>query len=292
MNIHKTAIMAAQIIGETLPISSSTHVWLVDTIFKRSVPWTDQLGTESFMDLLFIPTLFVIGFFFKNRLINSFNFFLSTWRTKGTLSHRKKWILLHLRIISYVITAITAFTLTFFSIKYFLPTPSQYPLILPTIGLCITALSQLSTALINREKKDSYVTFFNAILIGFCQGFAAIPGISRLSITLISARWLGIASHRAFEFSTALQLITFLGNPVRNLLSHKTKYATLYFDHLKHISLLEIGIIAACGILSYYGLLLTWRLNQERSLWKITPYFAIPLALIYLIKIHTFSYFA
>ncbi len=217
---------------------------------------------------------------------------MKIWQSQANSSHAKKWFLIMRQIIGYSITASAAFTVTFFGLKFFLPPSIQYPLILPAIGLSITALSQFSTFLITTNTNERKLTFFKAIIIGLLQGLAAIPGISRLSITLISARWLGISPHRAFEFSTLLQLATFLGSPARNILNNPTKFLTLYADHLKHISYPEIAIIAGCSIISFYGLRLTWELNQTRSLWKVTPYFAVPLTIIYLIKIHTFSCFA
>ncbi|MBM3894040.1 undecaprenyl-diphosphate phosphatase [Candidatus Dependentiae bacterium] len=289
MNIHKSAIIAAQIIGETLPISSSTHVWIIDTIFRQAVPWTDKIGTESVMDLLFFPTLMVLLLFFRHSIVFRFKILMRFFKQKECSVHSKKWFSLLFRVFAFVFFSLVSFTLTFFSLKKILSLSTLSHPTLAAIGLSCTALLQISTYFI--KKNDEKLSFIRAIGIGFFQGFAAIPGISRLSVTLVSARWLSIPTHRAFEFSTLLQLATFLGNPLKNLCDKKIHFFNLYKDHIAKLSFEDFLIITMCAFISFYGLRLSWHLNENRSLWKIAPYFTIPLTLLYLIRNQSFLYF-
>jgi len=284
MNFHKTAIIAVQVIAETLPISSSTHVFITDTIFRQVYPFTDKLGTEAFMDLLFLPTLIVLGVFFRHKIYQVVSIFFSHIRTNNANSHFRKWLSLLKNSITFVIAGLAGFAPTYLLLKKIIPQFPETPWLLPMIGLSISALLQLSTFAIPPNAQESSVSLSKAIIIGALQGLGALPGISRLNVTLVSAQWLKIAPRRAFEFSTLLQIATFLANPLKNLIIHQRKFSNLYGDLITHYSLTEIGITIVCAIISYAGLTLTWQLNEEKKLWKITPYFVIPLTLLWLIK--------
>jgi undecaprenyl-diphosphatase len=284
MNFHKNAIIAAQIITETLPISSSTHVFIVDTIFRQLYPFTEKLGTEAFMDLLFLPTLFVLGIFFRHRIYQNISILFNQLRNNSTRNHFKKWLSIIKNSTYLVIAGIAGFAPTYLILKKIIPKYPEAPWFLPMIGLSISAILQLSTYLIPDKGAASSVSLIKAVSIGVLQGFGALPGISRLNITLVGAQWLKISPHRAFEFSTLLQIGIFLANPLKNLIIQQRKFSNLYGDLITHYSLSEIGITIICGMISYVGLALTWKLNQEKELWKISPYFIIPLTFLWIIK--------
>jgi undecaprenyl-diphosphatase len=49
-------------------------------------------------------------------------------------------------------------------------------------------------------------TLLGALMLGFAQGLAVAPGVSRSGITIVAALWLGIRSERAFEFSMLMSV--------------------------------------------------------------------------------------
>jgi undecaprenyl-diphosphatase len=49
-------------------------------------------------------------------------------------------------------------------------------------------------------------TLVGALAIGFAQGLAVAPGVSRSGITIVMALWLGVRAERAFEFSMLLSV--------------------------------------------------------------------------------------
>lgn len=49
-------------------------------------------------------------------------------------------------------------------------------------------------------------TLVGALVIGFAQGLAVAPGVSRSGITIVTALWLGVRSERAFEFSMLMSV--------------------------------------------------------------------------------------
>ena len=286
MDFHKNIVIATQLFAETLPISSSTHVWLVDffwtRIFKTAIPY----ASEPIMDILFLPTLLVLIFYFKSHtqhLVRSLYKFITRPRP-----HHLRWLSILIRISGYLIASTLTFTAVFYSLRFLIGPGMKYVAgpdawIAQAVGLGITCCLQLSTYFVSAQHQhETALTPTKAIAIGFLQGFAALPGISRLSITLVTARLLHVPPHRAFEFSTLLQITLFLGNIVKNILfpTYAVESATgiaAYQQILSSFSWDNIIVITIFTIASYYGLRFTKKLNCAKTLWKISPYFMLPI---------------
>lgn len=76
-------------------------------------------------------------------------------------------------------------------------------------ALLFTAFVMFSSRF-TRENKP-FMTLLHAILIGFAQAFAIIPGISRSGSTIVTALWLGIKRETAARFSFLLSVPVILG---------------------------------------------------------------------------------
>ncbi|MCB0302409.1 MAG: undecaprenyl-diphosphatase UppP [Calditrichaeota bacterium] len=76
-------------------------------------------------------------------------------------------------------------------------------------ALLLTALVMFSSRY-TRESQP-FMNLFHAILIGFAQAFAIIPGISRSGSTIVTALWLGIKRETAARFSFLLSVPVILG---------------------------------------------------------------------------------
>lgn len=72
-------------------------------------------------------------------------------------------------------------------------------------GFIVTACLLTST-LWARPGTLASPTLVGALVIGFAQGLAVAPGISRSGITIVTALWLGVRAERAFEFSMLLSV--------------------------------------------------------------------------------------
>jgi undecaprenyl-diphosphatase len=72
-------------------------------------------------------------------------------------------------------------------------------------GFIVTA-GLLTSTLWTRPGALVSPTLAGALLIGFAQGLAVAPGISRSGITIVTALWLGVRAERAFEFSMLLSV--------------------------------------------------------------------------------------
>lgn len=287
MDLHKNVIIATQLLAETLPISSSTHVWLVDFFWTRVFHTTTPCASEPIMDLLFLPTLLVLIFYFKSHLINLGR---TIYRCiQAPRPHHFRLMLILLRVAGYLVVSCLTFVVIFYSLRFFIGSGLKYVAerdawIAQAVGLGVTGGLQLFTYFVSpQHQNETPLTTLKAITIGFLQGFAALPGISRLSITLVTARLLNIPPHRAFEFSTLLQITLFLGNIIKNILFpsaalDSARGLSAYTSTFGLFSWDNFVVIILFTVASYQGLRLTKKMNSSKQLWKISPYFLIPIS--------------
>lgn len=76
-------------------------------------------------------------------------------------------------------------------------------------ALLMTALLMFSARYTEENKK--FMGLGHAIMIGFSQAFAIMPGISRSGSTIVTALWLGIRRETAAKFSFLLSVPIILG---------------------------------------------------------------------------------
>ena len=286
--LHKNLVIAAQILTEPLPISSSAHVWITDFFWKKSNPLALDVATEHLMDLLFFPTLIALIFFFRHHVIHLIKTIFTSHKQSQISSHYMRWWMIMLRLAGYVAASTFIFAAVFLVIKNLEKILNIYTKddwFVPFWGLAFTMIFQASLFFApNTQASESSLNLGKACIIGALQGLAALPGVSRLSTTLVTARWLNIPPHRAFEFSTLLQIIIFVGNFVKNTIVARQPGQLFslqpYIPLLSEASISSIAVIIGCTILSYAGLLLTNKLNAEKKLWKIAPYMLIPMSLL------------
>lgn len=166
-----------QIIIESLPISSSGHA--IFFCGKAVTPAYDYF-------LHGFSVLSIALYFFHDWIGIVYN-----WYRARFIIYR----LFFTAIIADSITAVWYFLLPYTPLK-------QIPL---WIGLLITGSALLSTYYA-RNKKAVIPWPARAAIIGFTQGIALIPGISRMGLTYTAARWMGMRPYRALALSLFVEL--------------------------------------------------------------------------------------
>ena len=244
--------LALKIILESFPISSSGHLAIyfkILSLFEN----TDSLKIvcESVDALLEGITALVVLIFLRKKI----RFFF-----KGIMK-RSSLILVPLGyfglaiFIAGVETAIFYFLFLYTGIAWF-------PLLL---GFVITAMLIFSL----RWVPSSYVplTFKKILFLGFVQGAALLPGISRMASTYVIGRWLGLLPRKAFELSLFLHMplacATCLFFGFWNLFRHhklfvkvlniETVCVMLISMILAYMSLLGVSRLAYKGRWQYFG---------------------------------------
>lgn len=116
------------------------------------------------------------------------------------------------------------------------------------------------------EERSRSITYSMALLLGFAQGLAIIPGISRSGVTISTALLLGIGREEAFKFSFLLSFPAVLG----------AVGVTFYRESINMASVglgwVEISVGVAFALLTgYFALKLLWKILARGHL----HYFAI-----------------
>jgi len=233
-------LCATQIIVESLPISSSTHLELMQQ-------WLGVRLPEFFDHFAHGPTMIIILLTFWDAWLVPMRMFLRVvlgWLRRRcafsalSYSHRRLLILFG-RITGFVVLADGVTAVFYVAFGHWIKQPQQVPSdVMLLFGLMVTAGLLFSLRWCNnrswfdttacgghspraehddlcvdpahpecgakrRVSKGTAVPLTNtkALLIGVVQGLAQMPGISRFASTFVMARWLGISPRRSLQFS-------------------------------------------------------------------------------------------
>ena len=171
-----------QIISESLPISSSGHVALLQLFLNQSLQnsWVVDF-------LLHAPTIVIL-------LV----YFFSTW---WKMVFKQGFSLLLLSSFFIIIADLITFGFWILNLSsltcvqnYFLP-----------FGFCITALCLFFSRSVSAGKAVRW-SFRDAVILGTVQGICLLPGISRFAGTYAAGIWLGYARKDAFSLSFLIQM--------------------------------------------------------------------------------------
>ena len=195
------------------------------------------------------------------QLLKSFYFLLSPSRLKEIKSYYSKDETTHLLVLIIVGTIPTAIIGVF--LKDFL-TPLFGSLGIVGCTLMITGILLAITRFISGTSKDILeISLFQAVLIGFVQGLAITPGISRSGSTIAVALFLGINRETSGRFSFLLSIPAILGATILNFGTgtiHSSDFLPLIF-----------GTISAF-VSGYISLTFLLRMIKKGRFHQFAPY--------------------
>lgn len=243
---------AIQIIIESLPISSSGHLALVQA-FAGWAPLS-----QACEYIMHGPTVALFIIYFRSTWIP---LLMHCWRFRVMLAH-----MIGLACITDILTACIYESVKLWCAAFPLP-----------LGFLITALALGSLRFV-RHRVYQPMTVRTALLIGAVQGIAGLPGISRLAITYCTGVWLGLSPRKSFIFSCMIQFPLICAGFLYGLWQGDSACVDLFMQPL---SLLVIGV-ATC--VAY--LLLWWVQDcmQRGTVWKFSYYMLLPLIISLLIR--------
>lgn len=258
-----------QIIGEMLPISSSSHIFLAKHFLKKIYRASPSSFSFSAYDhFLHGFTFITIIIFFRTRFFLMLKSLFCLTSPKASLLRLRQYTI-HLVFLLFWTTLLSlAFYLP---IKYLIKQWKNYYSLFQSIGLFV---SILFLRLSSQEKKQSFSSLSIFIILGIVQGLAAFPGISRLGITYSTGKLLGLRSSQALYRSLLIHLPICLGGFL--LGSYK-----LYKAHIL-ISLFSptLGFpLLIAALISYGALYGTYKLAFRNSLKWIGVYLLFPFVL-------------
>ncbi len=209
---------AVQGFTEFLPVSSSGHLVLVETLFAL------ESADINFEIIVHLATLgAIIVFFFKD--------------------------LLRIRLLELLQIALATLPAVIVALLFKDSIESLFssPRIVGIALLFTAALNMLSFFALRFLKKNEELNFTRSILIGLAQAFALIPGISRSGSTVAIGLFSGLERQVAFRFSFLMAIPAILGALVLQIFDLQT---TALSDFLSLTNLLAAGTAFITGLLS------------------------------------------
>lgn len=190
MNVFETIILGfVQGVTEWLPISSSGHLVLFSHWFKIDT----GLAFDVF---LHVASLLVIILFFRKEIIE-----VVRQPFVKEKSDKKNWW--WYMAISTVVTGVIGYLL-YDKIDNFRTVSS--------VGdwLLITSFLLLATKFVDSAGQS--MNWKKALVLGFVQGFAVIPGLSRSGVVIATALLLKVKKKDAFDYAFILAIPAILGS--------------------------------------------------------------------------------
>ena len=178
---------------EFLPVSSSGHLVFVEKLLgHKDVPLLYDI-------LLHVASLLAVFIFFRKKLLTLTKECLST---KYNRSHKYVLMILAATLVTTAMLVVT---------KPMLESIKAQPVYL-TVAFAFTAiLLLLAQSFFKKAIPDKEISWKDALFIGFFQGIAVLPGVSRSGSTITGALFRKIPAKDAVEFSFMLAIPAIAG---------------------------------------------------------------------------------
>lgn len=186
-------------ITEFLPISSTGHMIIVEHFMKLS---ENKSFVTAFEVIIQLGAILAVVFYYWNTL----------WPFSGTKEEKlNKWILWSKVFVAVLPAAVLGFLFDdFISEKLF----NAYVV---SAALIFYGLVLIGMEIYHKKKADfpvkniANITYLSAVLVGFFQCLAMVPGTSRSAATIIGGMVLGLSRAVAAQFSFFLAIPTMAG---------------------------------------------------------------------------------
>lgn len=251
LNYYKA--MCVQVVLESLPVSSSGHIRLLELFLHKSY-------SKELMYVLHIPTLIILIIFFYTLLLSAVR------QYKNNLGAVVK--LLFFIVIIDGLTALFYIFFEHYASYYFLS--AEWMLV---IGLTITMLLLYTLKFVSHTT-HKHLTCARSCIIGIAQGCALLPGVSRFATVYTVCNWLGMQPSYAFYMTWLIQaplIITAVAKTV------------LFKNISQELSLLlqpqSFFICLLATIVAYYALAKSYEWAIQKKLWRCAYYMIFPLFL-------------
>lgn len=266
MGLLEAVVLAVvQAITEFLPISSDGHLILVPSLLG----W-ERFGL-GFDVMLHVGTLIATVAYFRADVARLARALFRSH--SGHASDRKlAWMLLGATIPSvFVVLALEGF------ISGVESRPVDEQIAISAVGLLVTSVALGVSELIARAEKKrqtptedaSEIPWGKALAVGFAQGFAALPGVSRSGMTIATGQALGVTRGESARFSFLVSIPIVSAAAAKKVLDLMQGEGSL---PPLPVTLIAITVTAVVG----YGVI--WFLIpfvRKHSLWWFSAYTAI-----------------
>lgn len=206
--IESIVLGIIQGLTEFLPISSTAHLVIIPDLFDWNSPLLNSL---TFDVALHLGTLVaVVAYFFKDTVELISGFLRGLFNRDFSSDPKRKFsLLVFLGTIPAGIFGIL--------LEKWVETKFRTPAVLATSLVVIGGLMWYAERIAKRTKTNGAMTIRDALLIGFAQALALVPGTSRSGITISSGLLLGYNREEAARFSFLLSIPVIAGAAILKL---------------------------------------------------------------------------
>lgn len=257
VDLYYMCAVTVPIALEGLPISSSGHVLLCAAIISRFYGSLPGLPTD--LDhIVHLPIALIVALFFAPR-----------WLYLLTHINRLWYYLFKIIYLGFITVGTTG--CVYVALKY--SGVEWFPL---WLGYSITTALLFSLRYCAQQHEQDLVltksmsqwNMYSALLLGAVQGLALLPGISRLGITYVTARWLGMRAQKAFELSFLIEWpISFAGFLLGAYSMHRV-------GTLSSITPMYWLLMLAASVVGLVGLWVMQQLVDTERVWLLGWYTA------------------
>ncbi len=250
MEIIKYIILGiVQGVTEIFPISSSGHLVIFQALFGLEQP---GLVFEMFTNMASFIALFIL--FAEDILALIKGFFLFIF-SKNREEHRDTFLYVIKLIIAIIPIGIFGFI--------FKDKMAEIKNLL-TVGIALVITGALlMTIFFTRNLKDDHddITFKDALMIGFTQTFAIVPGISRSGSTIIGGRARRVSLKSILKFSFLAYILISVPTSVLGIVElTKTSEAINWWGYI-------LAFIFTFGATFFTGYLVMKKLKVEHLIY-------------------------
>lgn len=179
---------------EFLPISSSGHLRIVPAVLG----WDDP--GAAFTAVIQLGTMAAVVLYFWGDLIRIARAWLASLRDASRRSE------LDARLGWYLIWGTVPIVIFGFTFAHQIETGARSLYLIGTTLILLGLLLLVAETVSSRERDVTSITLRDAIVIGFAQALALIPGVSRSGATITAGLFLGLDRVAAARFSFLLSI--------------------------------------------------------------------------------------
>ena len=253
MNYLQAIIMGiVQGAAEFLPISSSGHLAIFSKIFGLSEPDLTfdillHVGTLLAIFIVYwndIKKLVIEGFgIIGDFIVNAAVFVKKLFTKDNTLKYRKVVNTSYRKFVMLIIVSTIPTGIIGILVDDIVANVKTNLLIVGVCLLITSCLLLISDYVEPGNKKPKNITYTNAFVIGICQGFATLPGISRSGTTITACLVSKFDRKLAVKYSFIMSIPAVLGAAVLEL---KDFFATI--GECKYLGQYLVGTLVAAVV--------------------------------------------
>lgn len=239
MDIFQAILLGfVQGITEFIPVSSSGHLELVQHIFNFPAE-----NFHIFMEFINLGTLLALLFYYHEKI----------WHIIKDVFQSRNYRLAINIIITTIPAGIVGLIFSgFIEDSPFFSSLFTVCIAMGVVGLIMILIDKLPH--LSPIKNEDHLTPIRALVIGLCQIFALIPGVSRSGSTIITGRIMGLDSESAADYSFLASIPIMCGVCLKMFLSESSR---IYFAEninalfFANLVAFVVGLFALKYLLAY-----------------------------------------